>query len=544
MSIRVAVIQHTHSPKALQPLARARRELLEWRHPAVSFAHHAVLWGDERASCDSLLANFTSSLGHENLTCTTSTDLANNFGAFNTSTETFRVSGGGPHSGLKANVARQFAWNNCDAPYIFWFASIREVDYHYYWTLEWDVAWSGELPKLLGGFHGVPYQPDDLSYPPSACETFPSRFCDGLGAQCTYERDKLSGKNTSKRKCRSIPRNHPQWTDWSPRTEDMLCDGGVNGVGPFYPHHNKRNRTTYPTIKDLRKCSPQLLRLSHKLFEKMARNARNKSHAIFCEMRAASTCQISFNNDGADECIAAPVQLNAQARFFSPAVFSWYSVISSEQLKNATRSPMFMHRVKVAGGSQVALGCEGCKVPIGKKGRWDEFDPPPPPPPPPPMITTLSETWSKRYGPRQLSQKKKNKEPSVAIAKDNEGNPILLDYKAIKRVQSTDIKAQQAHRIPPHNPPPGSPNCTHHFLTYFRPGKHVVGDCGSEVFAHERIEPQPIPLSFPFDLFIQAREKSWPPPPPSKQKEDCTGLFIKYFKAGRVGHCGGPVAGS
>jgi hypothetical protein len=378
--MRVAVVQHTHTPSAAAGIALARRQLRRWHHPAVGFDHHVVLWVDNATSCGRLqeAINLT-----ENTSCVASPTIATAFPAMAVTKQVFYENGGGPHSRMhvkRSMQVRQWAWNNCDAPYVFWFAFTRTEAYDYYWMLEWDMAWSGNLARLLASFHGVQYVDrrrgtaldDGGDSPRPACKTFPStrrgdHECAHYNAECPEQTNRSVGSSQPKRGRKPPPcPNASAWFDWSPRHEDLLCDGGAKLVNTMYPHHNKRNRTTYPKLSRLRVCVPQLVRYSHRLLAKIAQRAGQYEHAFFCEMRAATICNLDFGprlhaqpwrGAGGDAaagtlrsepaCSTGRLQQRAQARFFSRTVFSWWSVVNESHLVRAT-SPMFFHRVKEA----------------------------------------------------------------------------------------------------------------------------------------------------------------------------------------------------
>ena len=104
--------------------------------------------------------------------------------------------------------------------------------------MEWDLAWTGSLPRMLASFHGEPFAADDEAPAPA---TF-----DLLGHEI----------------------------------------GMQNKV---YPHAGKANRS-HMKHKDSAWSSQQLMRFSRPLLLHLVESLRDASQYMFCEVRAPSFC--------------------------------------------------------------------------------------------------------------------------------------------------------------------------------------------------------------------------------------------------------------
>ena len=219
---RVAVVQHTHTLRPAPYLLRARQEISSLRSARVALSHHVVLWGDTGAHCTSLEKELHAQTKlRENVWCVTSRQIRASMPAMQ-GTRTFAV----PHArrrergGASPSNDWVWAWNNCDAAYLQWFSLPGASSYDFYWFLEWDVVWSGDLGRLVASFHGHPYR-----HTPIAWDRLPLNY----NADCNESHrlsERMPWKVLVRRQYTNVGRNSPKWRDWSLRKEDVLCDGG------------------------------------------------------------------------------------------------------------------------------------------------------------------------------------------------------------------------------------------------------------------------------------------------------------------------------
>jgi hypothetical protein len=313
--LSVGVVQHTHSVASAPSLERGRRQLMDWntRGTMIEFHHHVVFWADNASTCPSMLAalNFST-----NVACTGSNAIAVMYPGLDRITY---LRGHGLYTNeLRHNVYnRQWAWNNCDADYLWWFRAVDVAStYDYYWFLEWDLAWRGDLGSMLAYFHGVPY----------------------------------------------LDRNGTLM-EGSSRNEDLLCDTTSTGhhgvVTRRSPHKWKRNMSHFE-YGNLRQCSQQLVRMSHRLIKRVVSWSMNPSDFIFCEMRAGTMCNMSTfgTASGRENCTLGGFNDGPQKRFFDHSTFNWLVLmqhqLSPEDLADRTAPDKFFHRYKWG-----SWGCKG-----------------------------------------------------------------------------------------------------------------------------------------------------------------------------------------
>ena len=207
--------------------------------------HHVVLWADRAEQCDSSDNSTLSVLIHgigssENVTCALSDTISASLGAFSYS-GVAKLRGTGSHTSRIDPNKRSFewAWNSCDAPYLYWFwhgeRTAALPSYDWYWVMEWDCAWTGNLPLMLASFHGI-----SAGAPTAAVNV------------------------------------------------DML--GHVLQMATrMYPHQNKVNWSFYKH-QDKWWSSNQLMRFSRKLLLEVLRTLEEPTAFCFCELRLPSTC--------------------------------------------------------------------------------------------------------------------------------------------------------------------------------------------------------------------------------------------------------------
>ena len=245
-----AIVQFTHTARAARSIVLARQQVRRWQQShanlavsrGVQFHHHVIGWADYESGCTNLTAALALPFT-ENVSCTSSPQLVREFAAF---VPVLGMDGPHTHStrsgSYGAHKNRNLAWNNCDGPSLYWFSVHRRERYDYYWLVEWgesrrrqhatlltillqpcqtryahkqharsvsrcsDVFWSDSLPRMLAGYHGVPFDPTDLASPPSACEMFPDENCE------------LKRKDTD--------------IEWPARDDDLIGNGGSSRVSP------------------------------------------------------------------------------------------------------------------------------------------------------------------------------------------------------------------------------------------------------------------------------------------------------------------------
>ena len=168
LKTRVAIVQHTHTLASAAFLQRARGSVLEWRHEAVSMHHHVVLWGDNAAHCHNLTAAVPFA---DNVSCVPSRGIPSVLPALEWRGAAIRDRTPLRTKGNAMGAHQQWAWKTCDGSWLWWFVAGRVERYDFYWMLEWDVVWTGDLASLLAAFHGVAY---DV---PAACDSFPQPGC-------------------------------------------------------------------------------------------------------------------------------------------------------------------------------------------------------------------------------------------------------------------------------------------------------------------------------------------------------------------------------
>ena len=243
----VAVVQWTHTLRMKNALLLARAQLR-----GTGFDHHIVLQscGDSPPSCDSLRAGLLP-LG-ENVTCFDARDMHRLVPA------THRLSrvAVGPHGwGARAVGAYRWCWYSCDAAYLSWFLSTKPERYTYFWFLEWDVTWTGNLAVILKAW--------STAAPALTGMRLPTRAQEGAG-------------NASK--------------GYQGSTPDLLCPN-PSKAKRSWPHLHSRNISLLH-YNDTFKCVTEVQRMSMRLLKRLAAFALQPEAPMFCEMRAPSVCHI------------------------------------------------------------------------------------------------------------------------------------------------------------------------------------------------------------------------------------------------------------
>eukprot|EP00320_Phaeocystis_rex_P000401 CAMPEP_0119066868 /NCGR_PEP_ID=MMETSP1178-20130426/9298_1 /TAXON_ID=33656 /ORGANISM="unid sp, Strain CCMP2000" /LENGTH=540 /DNA_ID=CAMNT_0007048497 /DNA_START=283 /DNA_END=1905 /DNA_ORIENTATION=- len=197
-----------------------------------SFDHHIVLQscGDSPPSCNLLRAGLLPL--EENVTCFDAKDMHRLVPA------THRLSqvAVGPHGqGARTVGAYRWCWYSCDAAYLSWFLSTKPEGYTYFWFLEWDVTWTGDLAVVLGAW--------------------------------STAAPALTGS-----------------------TPDLLCPNPSKAIRRW-PHLHSRN-ISFIHYNDTFMCVTEVQRMSMRFLKKLAAFALQPEAAMFCEMRAPSVCHI------------------------------------------------------------------------------------------------------------------------------------------------------------------------------------------------------------------------------------------------------------
>ena len=315
----VVVITHTHTMRLRAALILAR-EQLSAHH---LFHHHVALRADSQARCATMRAMLPFS---ENVSCIGAATIAALLPAIGQSGRLFSRQKPTFHSRVdkvaaedqrsRASWARgadlgvgsyQWSWSNCDATYLGWAALsglARTPRARWFWFLEWDVTWSGNIATILAAYHG---------------------HSGGAGGRPSKGRA---------------------------RSEDLLCDLPLparpqttagykhmkNRRG--LPHLIERNRSEY-ALDVVWNCVIQLTRLSARLLRHVIAQSRRPELGMFCEMRAATMCSVMADSVH-PPCVIGNVALGRQERFFETRrrlhdakrhpTFNWHSVLPRDRL--------------------------------------------------------------------------------------------------------------------------------------------------------------------------------------------------------------------
>ena len=218
-----------------------------------------------------------------NVTCTNGSEMAAGVPALRHLYETFGGDArGGPnvvHNWDRSRLADQprttalnvgkpaWCWHNCDGPYLLWYArvgsSLQHI--HFFWFLEWDVVWTGDIVAMLAAWSTINEKADTanpaLHVPnPSLLsernKTAPDLDAINIGSR-TYDHDLLCA--------------NPGW------------------ARKKWPHRHKRNKTLVQSSFAYH-CETSAFRLSPQLLSQILSFSRQPRAALFCEMRAATIC--------------------------------------------------------------------------------------------------------------------------------------------------------------------------------------------------------------------------------------------------------------
>ena len=306
----VVVITHTHTMRSRAALILAREQLSS--HPSLLFYHHVALRADSQARCATMRAMLPFS---ENVSCVGASTIAALLPAIGQSGRLFsrqkpksiavedERSRASWAQGADLGVGSyQWSWSNCDATYLGWAALsglATTQDARWFWFLEWDVTWSGNIATILAAYHGYSGE---------------------------------AGGRPSKGRARS---------------EDLLCDVPLparpqttagykhmkNRRG--LPHFIERNRSEY-AFDVVWTCVIQLARLSARLLRHVIAQSRRPEHGLFCEMRAATMCSMMADSVH-PPCVIGNVAHGRQERFFETRrrlhdakrhpTFNWHSIL-------------------------------------------------------------------------------------------------------------------------------------------------------------------------------------------------------------------------
>ena len=232
----IAVVQWTHTLQMRNALLLARLQLAR-RRPATE--HHVVLQvcGEGAHStvpekCEAAMAQLPFS---ENVTCFHPTLMTQMVPSLGTIKRVFLNSGPSTSAAELAVGAPRWCWHNCDGAYLAWFRQHGAALTHitFFWFVEWDVVWTGDIGLLLGSWGGV----GDAR---------------------------------------------------SPRDEDLLC-ANPEFAGKRWAHLHKRNKTLIP-FEQVYKCDTGLYRVTHRLLSEMVAFGQQPEAAMFCEIRAPTVC--------------------------------------------------------------------------------------------------------------------------------------------------------------------------------------------------------------------------------------------------------------
>ena len=251
----LAIVQWTHTLRMKPMLLAARRQILQHRPLA---EHHVVLasCGLDSNPCADLLDAARPLT--ENVTCVTSSGIAAELGSFDAVNSVFHENKN--HHDYRTGTAR-WCWESCDGPYIHWYATTGHALKHvrFFWFLEWDVVWTGNIVTILDAFRGNMKTSTD----PSVDQANPTM------------KSHLSASQLAARLAKPDP-------------PDLLCPN-PSKVTSRWTHRTKRDREGIH-LNITFKCVTEVYRVSRRLLDTMAFFSRIRRHAMFCEMRAPTVC--------------------------------------------------------------------------------------------------------------------------------------------------------------------------------------------------------------------------------------------------------------
>ena len=265
----IAIVQWTHTLRMKPMLLVARRQVLQ-----VPFAeHHVVLSscgmsGGQTATCEDLLAQAQPELV-ENVTCHSAHAVAADIPAFLAVKEVLNGNTRGGPDGSSLDVGTpNWCWNSCDGPYLHWYNKtghrLRHV--HFFWFLEWDVVWTGDIVPILSSFSEA--APPLLALADNSMEAIT--------------------RNTSTNVAPSADHGRQGWR----RKYDLMCPNPGWANFHWTAHRTKRD-TKLVNNSHVYRCVTNILRMTPRLLGAVLAFSQQKRGAMFCEMRSASICSMN-----------------------------------------------------------------------------------------------------------------------------------------------------------------------------------------------------------------------------------------------------------
>ena len=272
----LAIVQWTHTLVMKPMLLRAREQILR-----SSFAeHHVVLSSCGKSkSCSTLLKNAEPLV--ENVTCGTAEEVARELPAFSIIRKVFKgLYRGAPPMNSSAEERKRmphpldvgqegWCWHSCDAPYLLWYSRIGRTLQHvrFFWFLEWDVVWTGDVTTILSAWSAV-HEPLDPHLSKGVDIVNPSRFVSRTNETDVYA---LDGRRL--------------------HSHDLLCPNP--GWAPRNWIHRQKRDVSLVLHTHVHRCVTEIYRVTHRLLGAMIRFSQNPKAAMFCEARASSVCAMN-----------------------------------------------------------------------------------------------------------------------------------------------------------------------------------------------------------------------------------------------------------
>ena len=266
----LAIVQWTHTLQ-MKPMLLAARQQIRAHQPAAE--HHVVLvsCGAQSNNCSALLA--AAQPLKDNVTCLSSFELAGELAAFEGVSAVFKAAGSKRTQTFNYTVnSKWWCWNSCDGPYVLWYARTGHKLKHvrFFWFLEWDVVWTGNIVSILDAYSG----PMDVSRDPAVEFANPTSIL--RNASIAQYLHSFFNASTPDRRVAL------------PSQPDLLCANPEFG-NLRWAHRLKRDARVLPS-ELLFHCVTNIFRLSHWLLKRVVAFSRVRQHAMFCEMRAPSVC--------------------------------------------------------------------------------------------------------------------------------------------------------------------------------------------------------------------------------------------------------------
>ena len=268
----LAIVQWTHTLQ-MKPMLLAARQQIRAHQPAAE--HHVVLvsCGSQSNNCSALLT--AARPLKDNVTCLSSFELARELPAFEGVSTVFK--GNAPKSRRAKEVdytvsSKWWCWNSCDGPYVLWYARTGHKLKHvrFFWFLEWDVVWTGNIVTILDAYSG----PMDFSRDPAVEFANPTSALRNASI-AQYVHSFFNASTPDRRVA-------------LPSQPDLLC-ANPEFANLRWAHRLKRDSGVLPN-ELIYHCVTNIFRLSHWLLKRVVAFSRVRQHAMFCEMRAPSVC--------------------------------------------------------------------------------------------------------------------------------------------------------------------------------------------------------------------------------------------------------------